>query len=830
MGVKFRKSKTVPVRAPGFKGPKVVLRLERDGKILHEARSCNAVFPIKIGRKVQDGWRTPADDMAISSVHAEIDCQGSSLRIVDCGSRNGMYCMGRKVKDAKLKPGVQIGLGSCRLYVEADRGNEEKRTAWHRLEVVNGPSAGKFYDLTREITPVGSAVSDGIECSSLLASRNHAEIICKSDGSCYVKDLGSRNGTRINGTPLLKDAEKFLHHRDVIAFADSEFRFWDRSVRDEPLALAKKIAVSVMTMAVCGLLVLLVQLIFPSAKSLLELEENYERRAQFLEALAVLDKVAGARGGETYTEEVARRRANIAIWQDTLAKWESVKRALSKRAWIDASKDLGTLLAGNVDRWGWNATSAQTEKRKVVATGEILDAFLSARTALGGTFATFEQSRERLVLERRLEQMKSAMLRQDWTADLPTGPYLRVDMEEQIQALSAIVADLTEIDALLDKLASPRDDTLESIFDSVASFGGIVARMRILVENSAKRNAEREKAAKESGRRFVFSNIVAEKCNRYLPVFEKFVEARRVLDLNCNALVSLDYDALVKELPLPSDFQVSTLPVFGDIRQAMSKANENLNSTLARTVRDQVGRLSRLGVGKDSVPPAIAMLLDTRKMQQVFSCDTLDVSKPPPSATRSARFGLYDEVLGIEEFGTFLATGEYRELEGGELPPPVLAQAKDIIRQLDRFSRACTSPDMKYLLKLTPPGGNKLQGIGKKVADMRRKKKALVDYWKNWNKGGIRTTLIAHGAAIALDDGETLNSGTLDKPAYIDDFQQEFNKWKNEISRFDRRIKANPLCVEEVRPQLLEIAIPGVAIGRASRHWTDEAAKRGGGR
>jgi pSer/pThr/pTyr-binding forkhead associated (FHA) protein len=54
-------------------------------------------------------------------------------------------------------------------------------------------------------------------------SKKHA-VITVDNGSFYIKDLGSTNGTMVNGTRLDKKSVK-IHDQDVVSFARYEFTF-----------------------------------------------------------------------------------------------------------------------------------------------------------------------------------------------------------------------------------------------------------------------------------------------------------------------------------------------------------------------------------------------------------------------------------------------------------------------------------------------------------------------------------------------------------------------------------------------------------------------------
>src|SRR5205809_7950086 len=67
---------------------------------------------------------------------------------------------------------------------------------------INGP--GYFdtaYDLPEGVTMMGRADENDIVLSGDLVSRKHARITVKGD-LLTVEDLGSRNGSKVNGEPL----------------------------------------------------------------------------------------------------------------------------------------------------------------------------------------------------------------------------------------------------------------------------------------------------------------------------------------------------------------------------------------------------------------------------------------------------------------------------------------------------------------------------------------------------------------------------------------------------------------------------------------------------
>jgi transcriptional regulator with GAF, ATPase, and Fis domain len=86
-----------------------------------------------------------------------------------------------------------------------------------RLIAVAGPLLKMEFPLDAEVTVIGRDVDATVCLKSRAASRRHCEV--RRDGDRYlIRDLGSRNGTLVNGLPV---TECVLQHGDRIAVSDS---------------------------------------------------------------------------------------------------------------------------------------------------------------------------------------------------------------------------------------------------------------------------------------------------------------------------------------------------------------------------------------------------------------------------------------------------------------------------------------------------------------------------------------------------------------------------------------------------------------------------------
>jgi len=79
--------------------------------------------------------------------------------------------------------------------------------------ILDGPNAGQRFSLARDRTSIGRQPDAAIYLESLAVSRQHAQIVHKG-GSYYLEDLGSSNGTFLNGFKI-KDAIALSEHDRV---------------------------------------------------------------------------------------------------------------------------------------------------------------------------------------------------------------------------------------------------------------------------------------------------------------------------------------------------------------------------------------------------------------------------------------------------------------------------------------------------------------------------------------------------------------------------------------------------------------------------------------
>jgi pSer/pThr/pTyr-binding forkhead associated (FHA) protein len=196
---------------------------------------------LTVGRKRAD---LILDDPLVSGAHCRIERREDGFVLLDLGSTNGTMVDGRLVREAPLRPGSEIAIGSNRMILfvgddpreasdpgqrptpqqldvawlldeelvelrsAADKGRRPADVIGQDLrlppglnavvEVVAGQDAGKVFRFTRGNVSVGRRQGE-VPLTDVEVSRHHAVIEVFGRHMIYLRDLGSTNGTYHNG-------------------------------------------------------------------------------------------------------------------------------------------------------------------------------------------------------------------------------------------------------------------------------------------------------------------------------------------------------------------------------------------------------------------------------------------------------------------------------------------------------------------------------------------------------------------------------------------------------------------------------------------------------
>ncbi|ATW47840.1 ABC transporter ATP-binding protein/permease [Streptomyces peucetius] len=258
--------------------PELVLELNGSTWTLDPSRSYT------LGRDPQGD--VVIDDARVSWRHATISWGGRSWVIEDHGSTNGTYVQGQRIHQMEIGAGTAVHLGNAtdgpRLGLTgagapagapAGAGayaqgaphqaaaqapvQQPQQQGWPQGSVHQPPQAAAqqgwqqpqqpqvphqqgvqgvppvhgdrspttFHQLALgRVMRIGRALENELVVSDLQVSRHHAEFTAHPDGRFEIRDLGSHNGTYVNGQPIAKSGTALIGPNDIVGVGHSTFR------------------------------------------------------------------------------------------------------------------------------------------------------------------------------------------------------------------------------------------------------------------------------------------------------------------------------------------------------------------------------------------------------------------------------------------------------------------------------------------------------------------------------------------------------------------------------------------------------------------------------
>ncbi|MGW0827282.1 FHA domain-containing protein [Streptomyces sp. NPDC002845] len=219
------------------------------------------------------------DDARVSWRHATVSWGGRSWVIEDHGSTNGTFVHGQRIHQMEIGPGSAVHLGNAtdgpRLNLAGAAASvaspqaqpqqqpyaaqganpgwaaqqapqqQAPQAGWQQPQAhqspipqQQGPGGGAgappvygdrspttFHQLALgRVMRIGRALENELVVSDLQVSRHHAEFHATPDGRFEIRDLGSHNGTYVNGQPIAKGGTALLGPNDIVGVGHSAFR------------------------------------------------------------------------------------------------------------------------------------------------------------------------------------------------------------------------------------------------------------------------------------------------------------------------------------------------------------------------------------------------------------------------------------------------------------------------------------------------------------------------------------------------------------------------------------------------------------------------------
>lgn len=212
--------------------------LDREGREV--GRFELAAGELTIGRDADRQLILPS--ASVSRRHARVIIDGGQPCIVDEGSANGVIVDGVRItQPTYVTAETRIDLAEFRLAVEPLMGGVElappapprqprvtpvpgavqSTLPPMRLVAEGGPYDGRVFELRAAEIAVGRAVDNDVVLDDPSLSRKHGKLHRRGLAELEVEDLGSSNGTFINGRKVGRGAVK---PGDVVRFGELSFR------------------------------------------------------------------------------------------------------------------------------------------------------------------------------------------------------------------------------------------------------------------------------------------------------------------------------------------------------------------------------------------------------------------------------------------------------------------------------------------------------------------------------------------------------------------------------------------------------------------------------
>ncbi|MFC8667378.1 FHA domain-containing protein [Streptomyces sp. NPDC057199] len=166
------------------------------------------------------------DDARVSWHHAVLRPNADHWTLWDENSTNGTYADGRRVHEWDVGPGSVIRFGNPAdgpSAVLADR----PPPAPERPSAVSLPAATGTFRQPTTVRPlparmvrIGRGGDNDLVVDDLIVSRRHAELRAMPDGTYEIVDLGSHNGTFLNGQPVTRAP---IDAGDIVGIGHSAF-------------------------------------------------------------------------------------------------------------------------------------------------------------------------------------------------------------------------------------------------------------------------------------------------------------------------------------------------------------------------------------------------------------------------------------------------------------------------------------------------------------------------------------------------------------------------------------------------------------------------------
>lgn len=748
----------------------MVMILSCGGEELYRLNTADFVEEISIGRSPDCTWSVGHADSSTSSRHAMISRRKSDFYLTDLGSRNGIFLNERKVKEIKIAPGMNLHLGDCLLAVVAEGDKSAPRIRPHYLKYVDDQGRSIRIKLMPGTIKIGGGGRCNVVLNSSLVSTPHASITRKNDGSCWIKDLSSRNGTAVNSVELPAKTERMLKNGDVISLADIDLVYQDGSATQNVLKLTAALLTLAVTACICLGVYYSYMQVSASSQELLSQAREAAKVCEFERARQLVAAASSARNANHTENERKLLLARLDSWEMSARRWEELKTLLNNKNFKMVPQLLGAMDLKYITSWDWNETEAVQARTQIEYVRELFNSFTMLEMVCNTPDASLTQ------LSAVCSTIDTLIARAP--ADMPSYLANVVEFARQLaDRTNKVKAALVSYENCLKQL----DSKVPAPADAIKKLETVAAQLKAPIINS--------------------------KVSGLLPLLYAVEQAHKCLDQRWAMIKDMRFEeSNAMQVAIPENkLQLKGLDaLIADLRKQNQNASE-VTANLAMLCKS----LKNQSIAPGADVPALAVLNNSADMNKVFACDTLQ--QAPVKRTRTKGAGKYDEIVGVEYLYGVLSL-----VRSGDNP-----RTRYVIPFETVLERAALqTAQIEFLLRYL--NASKLDNVAGKLAEYRAYLQSqlvlrdlIVENMKKRvaaAKPGSREYFIAHGIAY-----------TLKKQAY---FSAERQKLGKEFAAF--RVKMQELSSQynealpqdaiKLRDAALAIGLPGDPV--VKRMWS----------
>lgn len=584
----------------------LIISLVCHGEELYRLDTADFFEEISIGRNEDCTWSVGHVDSSVSSRHAMISRRKKFFFITDLGSRNGIFLDGQKIKEKKLAADMTIQIGECQLCVSHPGKVKPVSNKPHFLKYQNENGRTIKVKLFPGTLKIGADARCDVNLNSALVSSPHLSITRKTDGSCWVKDLKSRNGTLVNKMELAPKTERMLKNGDVISAADIDIVYIDPSVSKGTLRLTLALAVLLVTAIIGCLLYYSYIFVAPSSEALINQARIAARGADFKQAEELLMQAATAKNSSKTVNSRRFMSERVADWQRTFIHSRQLQNALKHNRYKQVTQILGAMDLRQLSHWDWDENTAVAERDKALFVKETMDIINNFFILCSDPASDDEMLK---ATENKLQAQLKAFER--YPLDYMKG--LKGACNTQLWGVRTVRKRLAEYNKIIEYIRSAKE----------LNYAGVIKKLETLQKGAPL--------------------VIKGKIEKVLPTLYAIQKAEKLLAERAAYISAMQFDKCSsKKLNLKNELAISNL----DKAIAAINADYAKYYEIAQHLKSCCKMLDSEGLTPGSQSKVFTSFLDDKLMKSVWQYDSMQ--KSLPARRRTTPSGNFDRVMGVE--------------------------------------------------------------------------------------------------------------------------------------------------------------------------------------